>query len=321
MEAAPWLGVPGTETFWTRADDGIRLRLALWGGAERSARGSVLLFPGRTEHVEKYAETAAALTGAGLSVIGIDWRGQGLSDRLAAPATMGHVARFADYQRDVAAMVAAAQSPALSTALPRPWHLLAHSMGGAIGLRALHRGLPVTSAAFSAPMWGIAIPPNKRAAAWVLSTTARALGLGARFAPGEGPVSYAASAAYEGNSLTSDRGRFLALQAQLQAHPEVALGGVSLGWLGAALWETRALSRLPAPRLPAAVFLGSEEAIVTPAPIRRLAARWPEAALVELPGGRHELLMETDTLREAVLARVLALFRAGHLGRDSTDPL
>ena len=42
-------------------------------------------------------------------------------------------------------------------ALPRPWRLLAHSMGGTIGLRALTRGVPVAAAVFSAPMWGIRV--------------------------------------------------------------------------------------------------------------------------------------------------------------------
>jgi len=301
MDAAPWLGAPGPQTVWRHADDRVRLRIALWPGG---ARGTVLLFPGRTEHVEKYEAVAAALAGAGFAVAGIDWRGQGLSDRLASPTSMGHVRRFGDYQRDVAALVAAAQA----AALPRPWHLLAHSMGGAIGLRALHRGLPVASAAFSAPMWGIAIPKEKRARAWVFSTLARLLHVDARFTPGEVPDCYAATAPFEGNALTSDRDRYLATQAQLRAHPQLALGGVSLGWLGAALWETRALARLPAPGLPALAFLGSAESVVEPAPVRGLMARWERGELIEFPGARHELLMETDPVREAVLARVVGLF-------------
>ncbi|MBW7922842.1 MAG: alpha/beta hydrolase [Rubellimicrobium sp.] len=299
MGDAPWSGAPGPEVIWRRADDGVRLRIALW---QAGGRGTVLLFPGRTEYVEKYADVAAALTGAGFAVASIDWRGQGLSDRLASPASMGHVRRFADYQRDVAALVAAAG------ALPRPWHLLAHSMGGAIGLRALHRGLPVASAAFSAPMWGIAIPARKRAAAWVLSTGARLVHMGARFAPGEGPACYAATAPFEGNTLTTDRDRYLATQAELQAHPELALGGPSLGWLGAALWETRALARLPAPDLPALALLGGDEAIVEPGPIRDRMAHWPRGRLAGFPGARHELLMERAPVREAALAQVIGIF-------------
>lgn len=305
-EAAPWLAEsdaarPQAESFWLRADDGVRLRGALWRPDD--AQAGVLLFTGRTEHVEKYAATAGALMAAGFAVISIDWRGQGLSDRLALPPQMGHVARFADYQRDVAALLGKAQ-----TTLPRPWHLLAHSMGGAIGLRALHQGLPVASAAFSAPMWGINIPKDKRALAWVVSTAARLLHLDRRFAPGESTESYAATAPYEGNLLTSGREIYLALQAELRANPDIALGGVSLGWLGAALWETRALMRMPAPDVPALAFLGGDEDIVRPDMIRRYMARWPKGELIEHPGARHELLMERPEIRDAVLSRIITQF-------------
>lgn len=301
---APWLGDPSLapdRLIWRQTGDGIRLRLALWLGG---SKGTVLLFPGRTEAVEKYANIAQALTAAGLAVIAIDWRGQGLSDRLAQPASMGHVHHFADYQHDVAALVAQAQE----SGLPRPWHLLAHSMGGAIGLRALHHGLPVQSAAFCAPMWGIAIPPGKRTLAWMLSTAARLLRLDARFAPGEGPDCYAATAPFEGNLLTSDPTTFARLQDHLRQHPELALGGASLGWLGAALWEMRALTRHSAPDLPALAVLGTDEAIVVPDRIRHRMADWPEGELVEYRGARHELLMEVPAVRDAVIAQVLALF-------------
>lgn len=301
MPPAPWHGPPGPGTGWCRTGDGLRLRIALWPGG---SRGTVLLFPGRTEYVEKYAATAATLTGAGYCVIAPDWRGQGLSDRLAQPATMGHVHRFADYQRDVDALLATARD----ADLPAPWHLLAHSMGGTIGLRALHRRLPVASAAFCAPMWGIALPRNRLAQAWILATAARVLHLDARFAPGEGPDSYAATAPFEGNSLTSDRDSFLATRALLRAQPDLALGGVSLGWIGAALWEARALARLPAPDLPAIAFLGQEETVVDPSAIRRRMADWPRGTLVDLPGARHELLMESPQTRETVLAQTIALF-------------
>lgn len=311
-ETAPWLAKvtdmrPRPETIWRRTEDGVRLRLAIWQPADGS-RGSVLLFPGRTEHVEKYAETAGSLMRAGFAVIAVDWRGQGLSDRLASPPQMGHVGRFGDYQRDVAALTGAAEG----AALPRPWHLLAHSMGGAIGLRALHCDLAVESAAFSAPMWGIVVPPEKLTRAWIFSTAARALGLGARFAPGEGPDCYAATVHFDGNMLTSDRSRFLENQRELRTSPEVALGGVSLGWLGAALWETRALARLPAPALPALVFLGGDEEIVRTDAIRNRMAHWSGGELVEFPGARHELLLEVPDVRDGVIRRAVALFlRAG----------
>ncbi|MCC7320406.1 MAG: alpha/beta hydrolase [Rubellimicrobium sp.] len=306
---APWFddatapGLPRPEARWIRAADGIRLRTALWR-PEGAARGSVLIFPGRTEYVEKYAPPAAALLARGYAALAIDWRGQGLAGRLAGPAALGHVGRFADYQRDVAALVAQARA----AGLPRPWHLLAHSMGGAIGLRALFSELEVRSAAFSAPMWGIVIPPRRRPLAWALSTAARIARMDARFAPGQTAASYVATAPFAGNALTRDPQMFGLMQQQLALHPELALGGASLGWLGAALWELRALAARPAPALPALTFLGSDETVVEPGPIRARMAHWPDGALVDFAGARHELLMELPEVRDPVLDRAAALF-------------
>ncbi|MFD2842686.1 alpha/beta fold hydrolase [Paracoccus cavernae] len=115
----------------------------------------MLLFQGRAEYLEKYNGVAQALNEAGYDVLSLDWRGQGLSDRLIDNPHLSHIADFADYQRDVLELVVAAGE----LSLPRPWHLLAHSMGGAIGYASLLDELPVVSAVFSSPMWGINTTP------------------------------------------------------------------------------------------------------------------------------------------------------------------
>lgn len=294
---------PG-RAFWLRAGDGVRLRLGLWPADAGGARGTVLLFPGRTEYLEKYGATATALAAAGLATLAIDWRGQGLSDRLLDDPAIGHVARFGDYQRDVAAMVAAADS----LALPRPWFLLAHSMGGAIGLRALLNGLEVRAACFTAPMWGIAMNPVLRPLAWALTAPRHLLGLGRLYAPGGGPKSYVDTATPEDNMLTTDPAMFRMLQRQIADHPALSLGGPSLTWAGEALREMHALARLPAPDLPALAMLGGRERIVDNAAARRMMARWPGGRVVEFPGAEHEILMERADLRAEAIARAVALF-------------
>ena len=104
---------------------------------------------------------------------GLDWRGQGLgrpADR--RPDGGARALHFTDYQQDVAAMLAAAREAGPA----RPWHLLAHSMGGCIGLRAAMEGLPVTACAFTGPMWGIRMADALRPVAWSLSWGSKRLG-------------------------------------------------------------------------------------------------------------------------------------------------
>jgi len=146
--------------------------------------------------------------------------------------------------------------------LPRPWHLLAHSMGGCIGLRAVMKGLDVASVAFSGPMWGIKMADALRPVAWSLSWGSRQVGMSHRYAPGTTPEHYVLTEPFETNKLTNDEDMWAYMGRQLRAHPALGLGGPSLHWLHEALRETRDLARHPSPNLPCLTILGSDEDIV-----------------------------------------------------------
>ncbi|MCR9147507.1 MAG: alpha/beta hydrolase [Rhodobacteraceae bacterium] len=289
---------------WVRAKDGVRLRVAAWCPPDTPG-GTVILFPGRTEYVEKYGRVAADFAAVGLATVTIDWRGQGLSDRLTPDEMSGHVHLFADYQMDVAAMCEAAKA----LDLPRPWYLLAHSMGGCIGLRSLLNGLPVAAAAFSAPMWGIRISRLLRPVAWSLSWGSRGIGLDHIYAPGTASTSYVLTEPFEANKLTTDADSYAYMIRQVQADPRLGLGGPSLRWLYEALRETRTLSRLPGPNLPCLTLLGTEEDIVDTDRIHDRVAQWPGARLNIVESARHEVLMEDAPTRRRLTGEIAAFFR------------
>lgn len=305
MEQAPFFndvaeGPDGGQAVWTHASDGVRIRVGWWR-PEGAAKGTVLIFPGRTEYVEKYGRDAKTLTAAGYAVLAIDWRGQGIADRIVANDRVGHVGEFPDYQLDVAAVLKVAEA----ADLPRPWHLLGHSMGGCIGLRSLYEGLPVNSATFSAPMWGIRLAAPTRPAAWVLSWSGSRLGLGHLMSPGMSEDPYPLTSDFEDNKLTSDRDMYDYMGRQLRAHPDLGLGGPSLHWLNQALAETLLLARRPAPNIDCLTFLGEDEAIVDTGRIHARMDSWSNGELVMLPGGRHEVLIEKPAIRDAIFARLL----------------
>lgn len=308
MTAAPCLedGHGGGHARWLTTADGVRIRAVLWPCP--GARGTVLILPGRTEHAEKYGPTAARLAAAGYAAASVDWRGQGLADRLLPDRRKGHVDRFADYQLDLAAFHAAVRA----ADLPGPLFLMAHSMGGCIGLRGLMQGLDVAAAAFSAPMWGLKVPGGQTGLFAAVFSGLAGAGLRGRYAPppASGPVCYLESGAFAGNTLTTDRTVWDWMQGQLRATPDLVLAGPTIGWLAEALAEIRALSRLPAPVLPCVTALGGHERIVDPAPIIARMARWPGGELLRVPGAEHEILMESAPLRDRFLARVTALFDA-----------
>ncbi|MFC6687104.1 alpha/beta fold hydrolase [Jhaorihella thermophila] len=300
-------GPPGGTAVWADTADGVRIRVGIWQ-PRGATRGTVLLFPGRTEYIEKYGQAAREMAGRGFATLAIDWRGQGLAQRLLDDPHIGHVERFADYQKDVSAALRAARE----MDLPRPFHLLAHSMGGAIGLRAVMEGLPVQSCAFTGPMWGIRLSPPIRAFAWTLSHLAPMLGMGHRLAPGSTRRNYVEANPFEDNQLTTDPAMFLMMQEQLAAHPELGIGGPSLQWLREALAECRNLARRPSPDLPCVTFVGGNERIVDVDEIRRRMAAWPRGELDVIEGAEHEVLMETPARRTRIFDRLGQLYSAAH---------
>lgn len=315
MDSAPFFAevadAPGDgRAWWVRAGDGVRLRVGAFntGGETGSGAeaGTVLLFPGRTEYIEKYGRAARDLARHGFATLTVDWRGQGLADRLTDDPMSGHVLHFADYQKDVAATVAAARA----LGLPRPWYLLAHSMGGCIGLRAVLDGLDVQACAFSGPMWGVQMADIMRLVAWSVSWSGRQLGMGHVYAPGTDDGNYVLDEPFETNKLTNDRDMYQYMIDQSRAHPELGLGGPSLRWLHEALRETRNLARLPSPDLPCLTVAGTDEEIVDTARIRERMERWPGGRLDWIEGGRHEVLMETPEIRTAIFDDICRLFAA-----------
>lgn len=295
-------GPPGDVCVWLQAG-AARIRVAWWKAGEK---GTVLLFPGRTECVEKYGRAAGDLVARGYSVITIDWRGQGAADRALPDRMTGHVGDFSEYQQDVDAMLAEAER----AGLPQPYYLVAHSMGGCIGLRSLMRGLPIRAAVFSAPMWGIAMAAWLRPVASVVGALAGPLGFAHRYAPTTGGQAYLTSQPFEGNVLTTDREMWDYMRRQVVEAPELALGGPSIGWLQAALRECAALSALSAPRVPVICGLGTAEKVVDVPPIHLRMAGWGTGQLDLYPGAEHEIMMEGPASRARFFDRAAALFDA-----------
>lgn len=294
---------PGAEAHWLKAGDGLRLRAVVWAGG---ARGTAYVFPGRTEYAEKYGRVAGRLAALGLSVAVIDWRGQGLSDRHRDMPELGHVEDFRDYQRDVAALM----ELGARLALPAPRYLVAHSMGGCIGLRSLLERADFCAAVFSAPMWHLQMRAATRELTARMTRLASLAGMGSRRMPGthQGPTALAID--FEGNALTSDRGAFDWMLHQITTHPELALGGPSVRWTNAALIEMARLYVAPLPKVPVLAFLGSAEEVVSVSVIRAQIRQMQAGELVLCPGARHEIFMETPQIRAMVWSRIAGFIDA-----------
>ena len=63
-----------------KTPDGAELRFARWA-PPAGRKGTVCVFTGRSEQIEKYFETVRDLRDRGFAVAMVDWRGQGHSSR------------------------------------------------------------------------------------------------------------------------------------------------------------------------------------------------------------------------------------------------
>ena len=291
--AIPGTAFPaGTQAVWYRGGDGRRLRAAFCPASHPI--GSVVVSPGRTEHIEKYVEVVHELLDRGYSVLVHDWRGQGLSDRLLADRLRGHAQNFDDFVKDFRILI-----DLFDERLPHPRIALSHSMGGCLTLLAVARGeARFDGMILSAPMLGVKTGgppyPLARAIAWLMTHVGRSgdYVLGGASDPFSGEV--------ETDGLTHDQARHDRTHAQLFANRELALGNVTWGWLDSAMTAMEWLSRpsvLARITIPVTIVAAGQDRLVSTEAQSAAAARLSRGRYVEVPDALHEILMETDALR------------------------
>ena len=286
------------ETQW-EATDGHRIRridLARIDDAE--ARGSILFFPGRGDHYEKYLESMVEWHRAGWNVTASDWRGQAGSGRFGADAITGHIADYDIWIDDLAAFWTQWKAEH-----PGPHVLAGHSMGGHLLMRALvDRKVDPDAMVLSAPMLDYygSIP---RAIGHAVAKAMVRIGDPRRPAwkwsekPGEIPRDRM-------DLLTHDEDRYMDEIWWRDERPELKMGPGSWGWLERGFESIRhlfATGRLEAVTTPVLILNAREDKLVDPAANRRAADRLSNATLVEFgPEARHELLREVDPVRDRV---------------------
>jgi lysophospholipase len=281
----------GAEEHWLEGRGGVKVRVLTAPATIANPRGSVIVAPGRTEFIEKYFEVLRELQARGFAVFCIDWRGQGLSGREVENGVKGHFASFDDPVNDLSTAL-----KLLGDVLPRPHIGLAHSMGGAILLRALQtRRIELDGAVFTAPMWGIQglTVMAKKYARFMVS-----LGAGGTFAPSVEKKWKREN--FKRNPVTHDKDRHARCQGLVAEEPRLALAGPTIGWVAAAADATEAFltpGSLAHVRIPILVLTAGEEQLVDNASHGVVLEQLPDARHITIAGAKHEILMEVDPVR------------------------
>ena len=103
---------------------------------------------------------------------------------------------------------------------------------------------------------------------------------------------------YEGNNLTNNKVEHDLRAEQLKAHPELEVGGPSIGWVNEALLDTQKLRSKPLPKIPTICLMGTNETIVSQPAIYSVMDKWESGELVVFEGAQHEILIETPDVVE-----------------------
>lgn len=284
----------GAVTGTLKTKDGVNLRFARWHPPP-GRKGTVVLFQGRAEFIEKYFETVRELRARGFAVATIDWRGQGLSDRALSDPRKGHVGDFSEYELDVDVFMNEVVLPDC----PPPHFAIGHSMGGGVMLNLAYKGTRwFDRIVLSAPM--IALNGVNGSSLSKMSMKAmRFMGMGSSYIPGGSSVPVAASA-FIGNRATSDPVRHARTKAVLEAEPALGVGSPTVSWANAAY---RAIDGFAEPaftakvRQPLMLIASGRDEVVSTAAIEDFAVRLRAGSHLIVAGSKHELMMEQDRYR------------------------
>jgi lysophospholipase len=279
--------------------DGAPLRYARWEPTRLPRRGTVCVFQGRAEFIEKYFETIADLRRRGFAVATLDWRGQGRSYRALPDRKKSHIEDFAEYDKDLVRFMKDVVLPDC----PPPYMALAHSMGGNVLLRAATQpGSWFSHMVMTAPL--IQIADEKLGMPYGLARHLAEMvslsGFSTWYVPG-GNATPAEIGLFDNNQLTSDPERWARTKAGLEAAPDLALGSPTVAWLKAAM---RSCALLTAPdfaetvKVPVLMLAAGEDSIVSTRAIEELGVKLKLGSHLLLPGALHEILQETDAIRQ-----------------------
>jgi lysophospholipase len=282
------------DTGTIRTSDGVSLRYARWA-PPAGRKGTVCIFPGRAEFIEKYYETVLDLRARGFAVAVLDWRGQGLSDRRLRDPLKGHVGNFSQYDIDLQTFMQEVVLPDC----PPPIFALGHSMGGAILVRSAHQGRRwFDRTVLSAPMIALRGTRTNGAARFV-ARAGRWLGMGSSYIPGGDRMPVNARP-FAGNMLTSDPVRYARNAAVLEAEPALGVAAPTFAWADSAL---KVMNDFAQPaygariRQPILLIGAGRDAVVSTQAIETFSMRMRAGSHLVVPGAEHEILMENDRYR------------------------
>ncbi|OYT13590.1 MAG: hypothetical protein B6I19_04330 [Bacteroidetes bacterium 4572_114] len=289
----------GVDGYFTGADD-VKIYYKYFL-QDKPEKGAIVISDGRTEAAVKYKEVIFDLFNNGYSVYIHDHRGQGFSGRMVADADMGYIDEFRYYVDDLKYFYDNLITPHNHKNI----FLLAHSMGGAIGVTFLedYPGY-FNAAAFSSPMLGFGFANCFMVGLLTGDKPKYAMG---HTNYDDGIVSF------DENTLTGSEVRYNRMNRVFEEGPEARLGGATYQWANKSCKQFDVISdNISKIETPLILFSAGDEEIVSASAhndfIDELNSSGKDAKAYLVDGAKHELLIEKDEIRIAVLTKILDFY-------------
>ena len=293
------LYIQGIEGYFV-GKDSIEIYYKIFKQASEN-KGAVLISSGRTEAAIKYKEVIFDLYNNGYTIYILDHRGQGLSGRLVEDHDMGYIDEFQYYIDDMKYFYDNFVKP--NNHLKK--YLLAHSLGGAIGMTYIEQNPnDFNAAAFSSPMLGLTHP--------ICSAVKILVDKEPKYAVGE-TTYHDDKVAFKDNKLTGCEIRYNRMIDAFDKVPKAKLGGASYQWIyKSCLQFNYIFKHVNNINTPFILFSGTADQIVDIHAHQvfidkaRKNNKLCKSYIVE--GAGHELLIEKDEYRTSVLDETLDFF-------------
>lgn len=283
------------------------MKLNFYSFVQSSNKKTIVILPGRTEPALKYAELVYDLKNLGFNFFILDHQGQGASDRLLADTHKGYVKHFNDYAVDFSGWLDEVVVP---ESQGHERYLIAHSMGGAIGTIYLAYGKDTfKKAVLSAPMFEVNTKPYKENIGRILTSVLVLAQQGSKYAPDRGPY-IPEEDTFEKNEVTHSIPRFDAAKAIFTTWPELVLGGPTNRWVNQSLKATKKIDILASKvKIPVLMFQSGLDLIVKLPRQTSFCQKHHDCKLVKFDQAHHELLQETDDIRDPIMKDIKAFLK------------
>lgn len=296
----------------TLTHKGMDIRYGIWGkalysAAERPNKPILVVLPGLSEFIEKYALIMLPLLEQDVDALIIDCPSQGMSGRLLAERLPVHIGNFNDYLDALEAVL-----NATGILRGRPVILFGHSMGGHLALRALKHipDLDIKGIVLSAPMMQLALSPS-----WFIRPALQVLMM-LGFA--KKPVSAKhnrpdGNTFYDDNPLTTDADGYAVMPQLWQRYPMAKTYEPTYGWVKAAYQScartTASTSWLHHLSCPMQAHIPADERIVDGKIQKWAVDQIPQCESHIYPAARHELMLERPEIRQLFWHNVMQFLK------------